>query len=103
MKSGYETKDISFGALVALTGVLLIILGGAIGVTYVLHAYLMRTAMMPGRPHSALAELHRVPPEPRLQVDPAVDLIRLRDVENDRLTNYTWIDLEAGKVRIPIT
>ena len=101
-KPGVETKDVNFGALVALTGALLMILGVAILITSGLDRFLRRTAVSGEKPHSEMADLHRLPPEPRLQVDAALDLIRMRDVEYVRLNNYAWVNADAGTVRIPI-
>jgi hypothetical protein len=39
---------------------------------------------------------------PRLQTDPAQDLERLRQAENDALNNYGWVDRSRGIVRVPI-
>jgi hypothetical protein len=44
----------------------------------------------------------RVPPEPRLQVDPRQDLANYRERETALLDGYRWIDKSAGVVRIPI-
>ncbi len=45
---------------------------------------------------------NRVPPEPRLQTDPKQELKDLRAREADTLDHYSWIDKNAGVVRIPI-
>jgi hypothetical protein len=44
----------------------------------------------------------RQPPEPRLQTAPREDAARFRAEEDAILTGYSWIDREAGTVRIPI-
>jgi hypothetical protein len=41
-------------------------------------------------------------PPPRLQVDPAADLLRLRSDEQKRLTGYGWADPDHHLVRLPI-
>jgi hypothetical protein len=50
----------------------------------------------------AAAEEHRLPPEPRLQVNPRQDLLEMRAHEDDVLMSYGWVDKTAGVVRIPI-
>ncbi len=50
----------------------------------------------------AVSREHRVPPEPRLQTNPREDLRELRDAEQETLTTYSWVDRNAGIVRIPI-
>jgi hypothetical protein len=51
--------------------------------------------------HPVTAE-QRLPPEPRLEIDPGASLARLRAEENARLETYGWVDKSAGVVRIPI-
>ena len=43
-----------------------------------------------------------VPPPPLLQAQPWEDLRRYREEQSRILLNYTWIDRNAGVVRIPI-
>jgi hypothetical protein len=43
-----------------------------------------------------------VPPAPRLQGNPGVDLVQFKEHELDRLNHYGWIDKETGIARIPI-
>ncbi len=49
-----------------------------------------------------LAESSELPPEPRLQETPALDLARFRAKEDETLSTYGWVDRQAGVVRIPI-
>jgi len=51
-------------------------------------------AMMNERP--------KLPPEPRLQAQPKVELKDLRSDEDAILNNYGWVDPNKGIVRIPI-
>jgi len=51
---------------------------------------------------SPLANPYQLPPEPRLQVQPYVDLENLRRHEDELLNTYGWVDKNAGKVRLPI-
>jgi hypothetical protein len=44
----------------------------------------------------------RLPPEPRIQADPAADLRVLRAGEDAALGSYGWVDRERGVVRVPI-
>jgi hypothetical protein len=43
-----------------------------------------------------------LPPTPRLQVDPTVDLDQVRQSQNELLNSYGWADKATGKVRVPI-
>ena len=49
-----------------------------------------------------LSEKQQLPPEPRLQAEPRLDLKALREGEENILTSYAWIDPNRGVVRIPI-
>jgi hypothetical protein len=50
----------------------------------------------------AVGQRERVPPAPRLQVNPREDLRELRSAEDAALTSYGWVDPNSGVVRIPI-
>lgn len=66
-----------------------------------------RTRATEARPSPVEAEQprtaeQRLPPEPRLEIDPRASLARLRAAEDERLTSYGWVDKPAGVVRIPV-
>jgi len=50
----------------------------------------------------AAGQENRLPPEPRLQTNPRQDLLDLRAQEDQLLNGYSWVDRNAGVVRIPI-
>jgi hypothetical protein len=50
----------------------------------------------------AAGQENRLPPEPRLQINPRQDLLDLRAQEDQLLSGYSWVDRNAGVVRIPI-
>jgi len=50
----------------------------------------------------AAGQENRLPPEPRLQTNPRQDLQDLRAQEDQLLNGYSWVDRNAGVVRIPI-
>lgn len=43
-----------------------------------------------------------LPPPPRLQVNPKIDLDRLRTKENDQLNSFGWADRDRQLAHIPI-
>ena len=47
-------------------------------------------------------EAPNVPPEPRLQPSPRLDLQQMRQAEDQLLNHYAWIDPDRGVVRIPV-
>jgi len=51
---------------------------------------------------SMLNERPKLPPEPRLQAEPKIELKDLRADEEAILSSYAWIDPNKGIVRIPI-
>jgi hypothetical protein len=98
----HETPEINirpivmFGAgLVGSTGVVLLVMGWLLGY------FAAREARL-DVPPSPLAEIRQLPPEPRLQVDPATDLEEMWRAEDAVLNSYGWVDQKAGIVRIPI-
>ncbi len=44
-----------------------------------------------------------LPPEPRLQVEPEIDLQQLKAKQDSLLNSYGWVSKEAGIARIPIS
>jgi hypothetical protein len=51
---------------------------------------------------SMMSERPKLPPEPRLQAEPKIELKDLRADEDAILNSYGWIDPNKGIVRIPI-
>jgi hypothetical protein len=49
-----------------------------------------------------MKDQNQLPPEPRLQRDPKVELKDLRSDENAILSSYGWVNPDKGIVRIPI-
>ncbi len=69
-----------------------------------LFEFLKNRAMEMGRPESpsAMVNVQKQPPEPRLQAHGAQDMRALRAVEEQRLHAYAWIDPDKGIVQIPV-
>lgn len=100
--SGHETTDADakpiVGFLIAL-GIFLVLIMIAMMVMFnVLEARFERA----GRDISPLLDVKQIPPDPRLQVDPARELAEIEAWENDRLSSYGWVDKDTGVFRIPI-
>lgn len=51
---------------------------------------------------SMMNERQKLPPEPRLQAEPKIELKDLRADEDAILSSYGWVDPNKGIVRIPI-
>jgi hypothetical protein len=73
-------------------------------VVRLMFVYLDRPTTATAVPDFPIAVGHeaRLPPEPRLQTTPRVDLQQLRAREEEKLGTYQWVDRSAGIVRIPI-
>src|SRR5262245_10590300 len=101
---GATDTDINFTAIVGF-GIGLIVTGVLVHlVVWLLFAYFNgreAARVAPAYP-LAIGQSDRQPPEPRLQVNPREDLRALRAHEDDVLSNYAWIDRQAGVLRIPI-
>ncbi len=87
-----------FGIVLAVVTILV-----AFGLVY-LFRLLARMEATNDPPAAPLAhmEIGRVPPEPRLQRLPFVDIEALQAEEGAVLHGYGWVDREKGVVHIPI-
>ena len=56
----------------------------------------------PGEPLATFVGPGVLPPAPRLQTDPHLDLKRLRAAEDSLLGHYGWVNRDSGLVRIPV-
>ena len=65
--------------------------------------YSRENAKNMNNPNAAMmGQRQALPPEPRLQAEPKVELKDLRADEDAILNSYAWIDPNKGTVRIPI-
>lgn len=101
---GYEERDVSIRG-VTIFGVALFAL---CVVSLVLMAWLFdflyesKSEGVAVRHPMAPTPERRLPPQPRLQVRPEMDLQQLRAMEDSLLHSYGWVIEENGIVRIPI-
>ena len=107
----YETRDVKLRPLVVFIAGLAIV-----GIVVYLVVFLMlrlfsgQAATEDARvaPSSAVSRPapvpgeERLPPAPRIQVNPAADMNALRRQDAAVLTMYGWVDRQAGIVRVPI-
>jgi hypothetical protein len=95
-------SDINFSAILKWGG-------GLLGLAIIVHMLMLflfnflnaRQAGMDPKP-SPMFQKNQRPPDPQLQVSPALDLQKYRAAEQDLLTSYDWVDREKGIVRIPV-
>jgi hypothetical protein len=97
----YEVRDANVRRLVQLgLSLCLVIALVLLGVARLI-GYL--TSHQPqGRPVSPLATASDLPPQPRLQIAPRLDLAQKRNADDAALNSYAWIDRPSGTIRIPI-
>ena len=95
-QAGHETRDVNAWAVgkFAIGLVLLCIFSIAVLLGFF---RVLQTS------HGPLETGNRpVPPQPRLETTPPVDLKAMRDAEDKILNSYGWVDQSKGVVRIPI-
>jgi hypothetical protein len=99
---GYETTDANLRIIVFSA----IGLGLVIVFSFYYMAWLFKHdvgRINRARPAPApLMEYDPMPPEPRLRVDAAKDLAKLRADEEHLLETYEWVDSALGIARIPV-
>ena len=100
---GYETSDVRVGFMARVVFGLAVLTLLGMGVSWWFLSASSKHFQATDRPPSPLAgTLPAQPPEPRLQVRPAADLVKVRAQEEAALSSYAWIDAQSGLVRIPI-
>ena len=98
---GYERRDASPGSLLKFgAGLFLILVVCMLGMKWMF--FFFAKVQKLGPPASPFENARVLPPEPRLQVHPKVDLERYRESETQILTTYGWVDKQNCVVRIPI-
>jgi hypothetical protein len=101
----HEESDVNIRAIFGF-GIGLFLVGAIVHVAiYLLFLYFsnsQETANIVRQYPLAAGQENRLPPEPRLQTNPRQDLQDLRAQEEQLLNGYSWVDRNAGVVRIPI-
>ena len=97
--SGHEQREVSVRTIVV--SLVFLLLGAFLAsvVTVGIFRYLHDTYQPDVAAKQALSQ---IPPEPRLEVAPAVQLQILQAHEDHVLSTYSWVDQKAGTVRVPI-
>jgi hypothetical protein len=98
---GYETRDTNARAVLGFALVLFLTVVGAFVSMRGLFAHYSVSQQL-GPAASPFDSDRALPPEPRLQVDPKVDLQQVRESQEEILRAYGWVDKAGGKVRVPI-
>jgi len=99
---GHEERDADIRPIV-LTG-----LGLALAVAvvclliYGIFRYLATHPATSVQPNPMAVYDSQIPPAPRIEEHPAIELQQLRAQEEQTLSTYGWIDKNKGVVRIPV-
>lgn len=88
---------------ILLTGAGLALTVAIVGlVVYGVFQYLETHPATSARANPMSAEESQIPPKPRIEEHPAIEIQQLHAQENSILSTYGWMDKKAGVVRIPI-
>lgn len=88
---------------ILLTGVGLALTVAIVGLlVYGIFRYLETHPATSARENPMSAEESQIPPAPRIEEHPAIEIQQLHAQENSILSTYGWTDKKAGVVRIPI-
>src|ERR687888_293879 len=103
-QSRHEASDVNVAGVLVFGAGLFAVTGIVCVIVWMLFGYFNnREAIRGAREYPlAVVQENRLPPEPRLQINPREDLRELRAREDEVLTTYGWVDKNAGVVRIPI-
>jgi hypothetical protein len=98
----HEESDVNIRAIFTFGGVLVAVAVVIHLAVWGLFAYFDAREATAVRQYPLATDEARLPPEPRLQVAPRLDLEALRTAEDALLNGYHWVNRDAGIVRIPI-
>ncbi len=99
---GYEKSDADARSLTKF-GVGLAVIGAVVlALMFAMLKFLgqQQRASQPAK--HPLSEASQMPPEPRLQIAPEIDLEKFRANEDHQMNSYGWVMKDAGVVHIPI-
>ena len=99
---GHETTDADVKPILwFLISLALLLVAAMIGMTFLFNT-LQEHYQRAGVQVNPVIDVNQIPPNPRLQRDPAEELAEVRQWEDKTLGSYQWIDRETGVFRIPI-
>jgi hypothetical protein len=101
VSAGHELSDAE-GRPLAVAGLILAAILVLIGISMAGTFYFCGKEQKLGPPATPFENARTLPPMPRLQVDPKMELKEYRDSQREILNSYGWVDRTGGVVRIPI-
>lgn len=101
LSGGHEQTDATARPLLAFGAVLAAVIIVVALLMWGTFRYFAKEQSL-GAPPVAYPLGRLLPPEPRLQPDPRLDLNRLRRQEQDAISSYGWVNPAEGVIRIPV-
>lgn len=98
---GYESRDANIGSLLKFAAWLAVLLVVVLFAMKWMFFYLAKTQQL-GPPASPFENARVLPPAPRLQVEPRVELRTYCEGQREQVESYGWVDPRIGYVRIPV-
>ena len=99
--AGYERRDANVRALLKFAFWMAVVLAVVmVGMKWTFDYY-SRTQSL-GAPASPLFAGRELPPSPRLQVQPRLELKDYCAAQEQRVNSYAWVDRSSGVVRVPV-
>ena len=97
----YEKRDVNVRAILYFVLGLFLVLVITLVSMRGLFGYFSATQNL-GPGASPFDNSRALPPTPRLQVEPTVDMDQVRQSQEEMLNSYGWSDRASGTVRVPI-
>lgn len=101
---GHEVRDVHVRKIVVSAVILVVVIALSMVAMRLTFDYFAHREASNQPPPATLAAHapNQLPPEPRLQQNPLLDLHELRAEETALLESYGWLDQQRGIVRIPV-
>jgi hypothetical protein len=100
-EEGYEHADADVRSIYHFGAVLAILIVAVMWAMVHTYNFFAKHESL-GPPASPFENQRELPPQPRLQPQPAFDLKRYCEIEQQQLNTYGWLDQQNGLVRIPV-
>lgn len=97
---GYEKQDVGFRFAMLFVSALL----AAVIVVLIITVWFYRAVVPPQQQvaQTPVSQQRPLPPAPVLQVNPAVDMQKFREREEQKASSYGWVDEKGGIAHVPV-
>jgi hypothetical protein len=102
MTTGHENRDASVRSIVWTLAGLAVGAALAFSLVYGIFRYMSDHPLTMAPPNPMAESEKQIPPAPRVDDHPAIELKDLHTYEDEFLGTYGWTDKQKGIVRIPI-